>query len=237
VTSTNTLVIAPNSVIPDTINKASSYTIAAAYGSATLVSDGVSNWAILSVGGTTGIFTNLTDSSSTQYYVALGGGAGPFTYATPSATVGATLSSHGTGSPPTFVKGAASTVTGTPTGTSSSTLVMMGLGGSVTPARSGQVLFASTGYIANSNLGYACGWQIYYGTGTAPVNGAAVTGTAAGSLSIGYSSANAADIPVSAGGIVTTLTPGTTYWYDMAVEHFTGGTCSLGSLSIGAFEN
>ena len=110
-----------------------------------------------------------------------------------------------------------------PTGTSSTTLVMMGLGATCTytPIGTGKVLVNVAAYatIATAPTGIVVGGR--YGTGTAPNNGDAVTGTRFGPAgdpgmrsSASTGNANSVAAPFTD---VLTLTPGTTYWFDLAV--------------------
>jgi hypothetical protein len=117
-----------------------------------------------------------------------------------------------------------------PTATASTTLVMMGLGATCvyTPARTGKVLVTIT-----------CGWNtasgasvgnigVRYGTGTAPVNGAAVTGSSTG---FGGGATNSfqvkaagigSDIGMAFAGLLA-LTPNTQYWFDICTSTVTPG--------------
>jgi Pectate lyase superfamily protein len=131
-----------------------------------------------------------------------------------------------------------------PTGTASTTLVMMGLGTnatgtpwSCTPQSSGNVLVLVSGETSNTGAHN----QTYggrYGTGTAPVNTTAVTGTRFGGPSDQTTEAGAATVAVPfALSAVLSLTPGTAYWFDLALE--TGnaaGTASFAELSFTAIE-
>src|SRR6185503_7947405 len=69
-----------------------------------------------------------------------------------------------------------------PSTTTSTTGVMMGLGSSttITPNTTGVIMIVVTGDIDNSAAGDGSQVQIRYGTGTPPINGAALTGTGAG---------------------------------------------------------
>jgi hypothetical protein len=106
-----------------------------------------------------------------------------------------------------------------PTATVSSTLVMMGLGSTCafTPAGSGKVLVNVTGIWLTATA--AAGGTVAgrYGTGTAPVNGAAVSGTRFGSglADSGLKATSpTAGIPFALTDILV-LTPGTAYWFDL----------------------
>jgi hypothetical protein len=112
-----------------------------------------------------------------------------------------------------------------PAPTASTSLVMMGLGTTCvfTPAATGQVM-----------VNISCAWTtatgasignigVRYGTGTAPANGAAVTGTGAG-----FGGGPANSLQVKGAGIgsniglsfpaLLTLTPGTAYWFDICTS-------------------
>src|SRR5216684_3716471 len=71
---------------------------------------------------------------------------------------------------------------GDPTLTASTTGVMMGLATTITPVKSGKLLILVSGDCTDSVISDGCSMQIRFGTGTAPTNGAALTGTAAGSV-------------------------------------------------------
>ena len=109
-----------------------------------------------------------------------------------------------------------------PTATASTTLVMMGLGSTCayTPAGSGKVLTGMSCIV--NNLTGASNVNIggRYGTGAAPANGDAVTGTR-----FGWSAADpqigSSLSPVSRAVACTdllTLTPATAYWFDLAIS-------------------
>jgi hypothetical protein len=115
--------------------------------------------------------------------------------------------------------------------------VMMGLAGSVTPARSGKVLIIILGDITNSAASDGANIQIRYGTGAAPANAAAATGTATGGL-YKYRNAGSA-VPrgiFSIQSIVSGLTVGTTYWIDVTLAATIGGTASIADVTIIAIE-
>lgn len=124
-----------------------------------------------------------------------------------------------------------------PTGTSSTTGVMMGLAGSITPATSGRVLIIVTGQIFNANGGGYYGiTHIRYGTGTAPTNGAALTGTVGGSTADTYGSAQNERVPFSLSVVLSGLTVGTAYWIDLDLTSSGGLTSTIQSVSISAIE-
>lgn len=112
----------------------------------------------------------------------------------------------------------------TPSGPgSTSSYTMQGLGKLLTPTTTGRVLVTVSGYTFNGTnvtAGAGIAYHINYGTGSAPVNGAAVTGTtinqtqASGNSTTTTSGDNI--MPFSTTAFVTGLTIGTTYWFDIA---------------------
>src|SRR5262249_50577600 len=102
-----------------------------------------------------------------------------------------------------------------PAGTASLVGVMMGLAGSFTPTRSGRALIIICGDVANSVIADGAKFQIRFGTGTAPANAAALTGTAAGALVVMTDGVAAQQMPFSVQAVVTGLTLSTAYWLDL----------------------
>jgi hypothetical protein len=127
-----------------------------------------------------------------------------------------------------------------PTGTASSSPVMMGLGSScaVTPNRSGKVILAISGNAANSSSGDGWAYQIRYGTGGAPANATALTGTAATTSAPDVPPTGIA-LPFSTQGVVTGLALGTPVWFDVALQRFGagGGTASVTNLTCSSLES
>jgi hypothetical protein len=134
--------------------------------------------------------------------------------------------------------GAISTSTyATPTGTTSSAGVMMGLAGSITPVTSGNVAFCVGGSVRNATAGGTTNVLLKYGTGTAPINGAAQSGTTLGNIWTGTSVAASNQLPFTAFGLATGLILGTAYWLDVAVAASGGvGTSSIVQGNIAAYE-
>lgn len=123
-----------------------------------------------------------------------------------------------------------------PQATSSATLVMMGLGATVvyTPTATGKVRITctGTGQTATAVANWTVGGR--YGTGTAPNNGDAVTGTrwGAGADKVLRSAATATASDFSLTDLLT-LTPGTAYWFDLALD--TGNVSDAASLAALSF--
>lgn len=128
-----------------------------------------------------------------------------------------------------------------PTGTASATVVMMGLGSTctITTTTRTRVRFNITGSVNNSVAGDSAKYQLAFGTGGAPANAAAPSGTTFGSAAvqvIGGGGGVPMSIPFTATGIATGLSPGTAYWFDMQLAAITGGTASIQSLGCSAEE-
>jgi hypothetical protein len=107
-----------------------------------------------------------------------------------------------------------------PSATTSTTLVMMGLGVVFTPGLSGQVLVIATGAGSTATAAVNFTTAGRFGTGTPPANGAAVTGTRfgppndVGLRAVGTGATNGAAFTIAD---IVVLNPGTTYWFDLAL--------------------
>lgn len=121
---------------------------------------------------------------------------------------------------------------GNPTGTVSATAVMMGLAGAITPMSTGRVLVLLSGAIFNAGIGQGATPQLSYGTGAAPVNGAALTGTQVGGAPPYVSATIAGKCPFTLNAVVSGLTLKTPIWVDMALSAQTAGTATVSNLSL-----
>lgn len=111
--------------------------------------------------------------------------------------------------------------------TAQSTHKMAGFAGSITPIKSGKILIRVIGDITQNTSSRGASVKVNYGTGSAPADGDADTGTQVGpDINIAQTGATAFTVPYSAGGIVTGLTIGTTYWIDCAHRITLGGGIS-----------
>lgn len=121
-----------------------------------------------------------------------------------------------------------------PTGTTSATGVMMGMGGTckITPSSTGRVQVWFIGDDSNTSINTDTR-TVRYGTGTAPANAAALTGTSFGNNTQVISTA-AAPYSFHLGGIAF-LTVGTAYWFDMGLGT-NGGTASLTNVNCSVVE-
>jgi len=162
------------------------------------------------------------------------------TYPATAGTAGNILRSDGTNFVSTAVTSSQSTPAN-PTGTTSTSGVMMGLAGSITPARSGIIHINISGNMTNNTItAKGASAQIRTGTGTAPANGAALTGTAQGSavsmLNPSDSRGGTITVPFSLNAIVTGLAVGIAVWIDINLAAITGGTASIANVNISTNE-
>jgi hypothetical protein len=114
--------------------------------------------------------------------------------------------------------------------------VMMGLAGAITPSSTGKILVMLSGDMFNSVINDGVNVQLRYGTGGAPVNGAALVGTTAGGQPRYTAAVAAQPVPFAIQAIISGLTLGTAYWLDAAVAAITGGNASIENLSLSAVE-
>jgi hypothetical protein len=114
-----------------------------------------------------------------------------------------------------------------PAGTTSATYVMMGMALVLTPVVATGGWITADGQITNSSNNSETDAVICYGTGAAPANGDAQTGTII-TQPARYKSTAAGDFtPFSLTSVVSGLTAGTPYWFDLAVRAVNGGTAQV----------
>jgi hypothetical protein len=130
----------------------------------------------------------------------------------------------------------ASSAPADPTGTTDTTGKMMGLAGSFTPGHSGRVALLITGNIAQTTTADGAVVQLTYGTGSAPANAGALTGTATGSAISMTFLTGVLLVPFMVAALPTGLTLGTAYWFDARLKAVTGGTASIKNLYMIAAE-
>lgn len=119
-----------------------------------------------------------------------------------------------------------------PAGTTSGTGVMMGLGvpASITPGGSGYLKLEVSGTWSMIGSGTATArLQMRFGTGAAPANGAALTGTIIQTEVVTVTN-NSLSIPFYMGAILGGNTLGTAYWLDISVATLGGGTASVSNV-------
>jgi hypothetical protein len=114
--------------------------------------------------------------------------------------------------------------------------VMVGLGStlSLTPTQSGVILLILSGNYANSSNSQIASVQFRYGTGTPPANGAANIGTLVGTSSRIQSVT--ATTSFTSVVIVSGLTVGTSYWFDVGQTTAGSNTVTFSGLSASFLE-
>jgi len=124
-----------------------------------------------------------------------------------------------------------------PTGTSSATKVHMGVGQTFTPRKTGNILCIISG-TCGTVTNKATTISLRYGTGSAPANGAAETGSSGNAdITCGNASANADGKPFSLNSVISGLTIGTAIWVDFSAALSTaGGTTTFSNISISIVE-
>jgi hypothetical protein len=111
--------------------------------------------------------------------------------------------------------GGASVVT--PTATSSATYVMMGMGASFTPVTSsGKAILLASGSFTGNETNSQIQCQLAFGTGSAPANGAASTGSVVGPAAFAAGLGGTLFVPFALMWPIS-VTTGVTYWLDLAV--------------------
>ena len=125
-----------------------------------------------------------------------------------------------------------------PTTTSSIVGVMMGIGASasITPTFTGKLMVVISGDMDNDTNSRGARVQIRTGTGTAPINGAALTGTARGGL-VSFEQNNLSiRTPFSLNAIINGLTLNTSVWVDISLTSITGGVSRVRNISVSVIE-
>jgi hypothetical protein len=126
---------------------------------------------------------------------------------------------------------------GDPSGTTNTTGKMMGLAGSISPVKTGRVLVSFTGDIFNPTaIADGAKTQVRFGTGSAPANGDANTGTTVGNIVKYVTSTTDERVPFCNTVLITGLTLGTTYWVDLSLAAITAGTATIENLTYTAVE-
>jgi hypothetical protein len=122
-----------------------------------------------------------------------------------------------------------------PAGTTDTTGKMAGLNQQITPARSGKIFVTFSGSINNSAASGSAVASIRWGTGTPPINGAALTGTSVGASAQRTGSYAANQVaPFSLSAVITGLTLGTAVWLDLQ-QSGTTGTANV-VVAVSAYE-
>lgn len=124
-----------------------------------------------------------------------------------------------------------------PTGTTATAGVMMGVGGAcaLTPKYSTRILLAFSGNVSDTGATSGITVDVVYGTGTAPANGVSLTGTVIGNGTGNVEMPTTGPVPWALTNIITGLTPGTAYWFDLRLKA-AAGTASVANLTCTAKE-
>lgn len=101
-----------------------------------------------------------------------------------------------------------------PTAITGTTEKMLGLAVAFTPRRTGRIIVRADGNITVSATAKLVTVQLKYGTGTAPANDAANTGTTAGIARTFTGLTGMLTVPFSDAALIDNLTIGTAYWID-----------------------
>jgi len=114
--------------------------------------------------------------------------------------------------------------------TTSSSLIQVGMKISYTPDTSTIYVSGIAGAQTNI-LTCGVGEQIDYGTGSAPGQGHAQTGTLIGNVVSIIPATTGIQISIPLDGAVSGLIAGTTYWFDIALRALPGGSCGTATFS------
>lgn len=139
---------------------------------------------------------------------------------------------------PQFNAGSSASPTGN-VGTAAQLMQGLGLvsGFSITPQITGRIAIIVAGIALNSTAaGDGTNIQGKYGTGTAPANAAAVTGTTFGLLQHFIASTTAGQQAFVVMGNVTGLTLNVAVWIDLAIQAVTGGGATIKDVQVMAWE-
>jgi hypothetical protein len=113
---------------------------------------------------------------------------------------------------------------------------MMGLSASITPINRGVILVLASGDVDNNTNSRGVTMQLRYGTGTAPINGTALTGTLVATLAFTQNNANIR-VPFCFNDILSGLTLNTYYWIDISIASAGGaGTSRIRNINISLLE-
>lgn len=123
-----------------------------------------------------------------------------------------------------------------PTGTTSAVGVMMGLAIAFTPARTGRALVIVGANLINASPGGETRAQLRFGTGAAPANGAALTGTITGTEQVYDAFAGGTIAPCSLNTILTGLTLGLAIWIDVDLVSLGGGLANFQPVTASVVE-
>lgn len=126
-----------------------------------------------------------------------------------------------------------------PAGTTSASGVMAGIGATctITPNKTGTVFFSIYGTASDNTINGGCGMVVRTGTGTAPSNGAAPSGTVISATGFSSGLPAASSVVITGNGVQNGLALGTAVWFDFVESATSGvGTCTYQNVSCSAME-
>jgi hypothetical protein len=137
-----------------------------------------------------------------------------------------------------YAEGGGAGLAGTPPTTTSSTLVMMGLGSALVmrPTSHTHAMLSVNCTLQGQTSGANLTAVVCYGTGTAPANGAALTGTQLSAGATATMCAASAYAPICLANFVGGLVPGTAYWVDIALRVVGGGWAAAEGATLAYIE-
>jgi hypothetical protein len=127
------------------------------------------------------------------------------------------------------------------TGNATATFKMNGLGAAaapctITPTQTGRVEFTITGQLVQNTTGDGVTYKLAFGTGTAPANAAAASGTVISATPVWTALTGQLTSQFAVTSIATGLTLNTAVWYDLQVADVTGGTAAITNVDCTAAE-
>lgn len=127
------------------------------------------------------------------------------------------------------------------TGNATATFKMNGLGAAaapctITPVATGRVIFTITGQLAQTTTADGVTTKLAFGTGAAPANAAAATGTVISATITHTALTGALEVPFAITASTTGLALSTAVWFDLQLANVTGGTASITNVDCTAWE-
>lgn len=112
--------------------------------------------------------------------------------------------------------------------------LMLGLGGAITPGKSGKVMITIAGEYVSGTTAVNTNFSVRTGSSATPVNGDAATGTT--QITTSRHATSATERQSFSITVIAALTPGIAYWIDMSVSNNGGGATDLFNTTISAIE-